>query len=839
MSNPWTLNPGWLAQSALGGGLLLFIAWAVMRRDGRPARRHFLGALGVAAALLAAALGLGPRWVELPFAWPQPQPVVAAAPSALPAGALLVMEAELEEGDSLVPLVPAPNEPVDVSWLPVVGRVLPIVLALGWAGGACFLLGRWLLGHFALMRILRAARPAPRVQTRLFAKMARSMRPTPRLLVSDRVAVPFSCGLFRPTVVLTPELCAADEARLRWVFAHELTHLERRDAWTACLFGLAQALYFYVPWFWWLRQQVRLCQEYIADAAAVRQAGSAEDYAQFLLSLTRNPPVPVGASGVTGNTSELFRRVSMLLESSNVVENRCGRLWSAAATAGLLALAVLVSAVGLRAEATPEDDKKPASRGEVEVELVVLEEPQNNDEKVIVITTDGKVLTTLRSDGSPKEKKNTVLQGDLPKIALPDVEELIKKLPAGLTEEQIKQFREQMMKARADMQKAMEKVRGQLPGVGKEARKDIELQLRHLQDYIKTDAAGTANIEKLMEDVLQLKPGQREIRLWTTTDPQGKLVIRQAAGQGRLGIRVDRPSDALAEQLDLPKGQGLVITDVVAGSAAEKAGLKANDILLSLDGKTIANDADALAAMVKELKASTPINAVVLRKGKRQTIQGITLLEAAAAREVRTKEVPAAQNRIFQVQPAPGQGQARIQVNPRIRIADDGTGTSKSITMNVTRNNDNFTAIYQEDKSIVTVTGTIDGGKAKANSIEVKEGEKTTKYDSVEKVPQQQRERVKKLLDALEKGGGKIEIQSINSAVPTPAIRRVIRPAVPAAPVPAVPPVPPAPPASKPAPAKPAGRDILLSPTTPSPANPLSIPLVTEPVASRLGVVIP
>jgi beta-lactamase regulating signal transducer with metallopeptidase domain len=101
-----------------------------------------------------------------------------------------------------------------------------------------------------------------------------------RVLVSGRVRVPFSCGLLRPAVVLPRPLAeTAPVPVLRWVLAHELTHLERRDAWAGCLLGLGQAVYFYLPWFWWVGRQVRLCQEYVADASA---AGSrAEDYAQF------------------------------------------------------------------------------------------------------------------------------------------------------------------------------------------------------------------------------------------------------------------------------------------------------------------------------------------------------------------------------------------------------------------------------------------------------------------------------------------------------------------------------------------------------------------------------
>src|SRR5262249_26221624 len=124
---------------------------------------------------------------------------------------------------------------------------------------------------------------------------------------------------------------------------------------------LGQAVFFYVPWFWALRRQVQLCQEFVADASAVVVAEQRADYAEFLLNLTTAPLAPACATGVSGHTSDLFRRISMLLQNPFSVERRCPRLWSLATAGGLLSLAVLVAGVGLRADAaTPPDDQRLA-----------------------------------------------------------------------------------------------------------------------------------------------------------------------------------------------------------------------------------------------------------------------------------------------------------------------------------------------------------------------------------------------------------------------------------------------------------------------------------------------
>src|SRR5262249_30573493 len=196
---------------------------------------------------------------------------------------------------------------------PVLARLV-VWLLTAYLVGMALLLGRWLLGYVALGQLLRDAQPAPAPLARLLAGMAHGHR-TPRLLTCRRLRAPISCGLLRPTVVLPTSLCELpDFQKLRWVFAHELTHLERRDAWSALLFGLGQAVYFVLPWFWWLRRQVRLCQEFVADAAATAAEAPPADYAAFLLSLTGAPEVPLTATGVGGNTSDLYRRVTMLLK---------------------------------------------------------------------------------------------------------------------------------------------------------------------------------------------------------------------------------------------------------------------------------------------------------------------------------------------------------------------------------------------------------------------------------------------------------------------------------------------------------------------------------------------
>jgi beta-lactamase regulating signal transducer with metallopeptidase domain len=890
MSLSWNPAAAWLLHSAVGGGLLLLLTCLLIRRTRQPARRQRLGELGLAAALVLALLSLRPPWLVLSYPVPAAPPAAPAEAAPPEADDDLVFAWVVPPGAAapdVAPAAPQPPplaarepepaaEPASPWWQTLLAAVLPW-LVLAHAVGAALLLSRWLLGHWALARLLRGATPAPAEVARLFAAMTPDGR-RPRLLVARRLRVPLSCGLLRPTVVLPAALCVApDLQKLRWVFAHELTHLERRDAWSAALFALGRAVYFFLPWFGWLRRQVRLCQEYVADAAAAGQEEPAVDYAEFLLSLTGAPAVPAAATGVSGNCSDLYRRVSMLLKEPLRVEKRCPRRWSLTAAAGLFSLAVLVGGVGLRAEAADDivivvrgtggaDKQAKSEEKKVQVFVVPGHGEGGQQPKVLlrkkvpdgpqgvrrIVVEKGDALNKpgvhareervkIIRAGDIHQPADVVIQGKID-VHLEELHKALQKLKqhggADMAEVQkeihkvlekihggaalrnvqraedhiVLQGKKTEKKSGKDLDAALDALRKALEGLGKQpelegARQGLKQAIEQLEktrnlgffpparalvvppgkkwefgpqglnmdfgkwmefadqgkwrDFAKQwqgQAFGHSKpvdpemLKKVGELLRQQKYAEAEALLKKAVEGaqaqqwrfqfqpqqgQNQIVRSRRAGAAGLGVGVEKPSGALADQLNLPRGQGLIVTSVKPNSPAAKAGLKVNDVLLKLAGVAVPGEPKEFDRVVDRIKGGEAVSATVLRKGKEETIGGIKLDQGGMQFGIPQSSREKA---------APGQ-QAPLRV----------AGGKGGVMTTLTRNGDRFTARYQEGSLSINLTGTVAGGKARASEIAIQDGRQDHRYQSVEQVPARYRDKVNHLLEISGRGETRIE----------------------------------------------------------------------------------
>jgi serine protease Do len=286
-----------------------------------------------------------------------------------------------------------------------------------------------------------------------------------------------------------------------------------------------------------------------------------------------------------------------------------------------------------------------------------------------------------------------------PKL-FPDVDEMLKRLPPGLDPAVEQRLRRQM----EEMQKRMDKAMQGLPGAG---------------------LPGAGGLPAL--------PGG----IWIGPGVGVGRIGRAGMNEARLGAQVEPPSATLVDQLDLPKDQGQVLREIVPNSAAAKSGLKSHDILLELAGKAVSSKTDEFVKQVAGLKANTPIDAVVLRKGRKETVKGLSLPEAK----------PAVRRRPGGLVPFPN-------VFPGLPGA--GAGLPGGVSITTARNNNEFTTTRQDGNQRIVVKGEIVAGSPTIAQVTIAEDGQTNTYDSVDKVPQAHQKTVKDLANLNARGARRL-----------------------------------------------------------------------------------
>ncbi len=85
--------------------------------------------------------------------------------------------------------------------------------------------------------------------------------------------------------------------------------------------------------------------------------------------------------------------------------------------------------------------------------------------------------------------------------------------------------------------------------------------------------------------------------------------------RGWIGVVIQDISDELSEYYGIEKGKGALVSEVVPGDPADKAGINAKDIILEVDGKPVESSRD-LSRMIADIQVGKVIDIKVLRNGK-------------------------------------------------------------------------------------------------------------------------------------------------------------------------------------------------------------------------------
>ena len=281
---------------SLGLGLL---AYAVHRQGRHPALAHLL-------------------WVAVLVKAVTPPLLTLSLPTAaVPAGVIAITGGEAAASGAT-----ADGEAVGalVAWLMQHASTL---IAGVWVAGSALVLAvsvRRMRAFGALLEQTSTAAPQGIVHLAGAVGHELGLRSIPPVAVTSARITPMTWWTRGRVRLILPQslLEQVDGAELRWVLAHELAHIRRRDHLVRWLEWLACVAFWWNPVVWWARRTLRVDEEDACDAFVLEHvAGAKRDYAGTLLTVVEVLSQPRGqapavATGL-GAANSLERRLSTII----------------------------------------------------------------------------------------------------------------------------------------------------------------------------------------------------------------------------------------------------------------------------------------------------------------------------------------------------------------------------------------------------------------------------------------------------------------------------------------------------------------------------------------------
>jgi serine protease Do/serine protease DegQ len=92
--------------------------------------------------------------------------------------------------------------------------------------------------------------------------------------------------------------------------------------------------------------------------------------------------------------------------------------------------------------------------------------------------------------------------------------------------------------------------------------------------------------------------------------------------RGMLGVQLQDMTPAIAEDLGLPNAKGTLVGQVVEGSPAERAGIKAGDVITAVNGKTVNNSSETRNT-IGLLRIGEKVDISLLRDGQPRRVTAV------------------------------------------------------------------------------------------------------------------------------------------------------------------------------------------------------------------------
>ena len=131
-----------------------------------------------------------------------------------------------------------------------------------------------------------------------------------------------------------------------------------------------------------------------------------------------------------------------------------------------------------------------------------------------------------------------------------------------------------------------------------------------------------------------------------------QIIKTGSVTRGWIGVAVQDMTQELAESFKLPQARGALISEVLSGSPADKAGVKPGDILIAVNDKPVTDSASMLA-LIATLQPGQQAELKVIR-GQAENVVKVTIGKTAQAEQRREE------SRVDRIRQTPGAGIQRV-----------------------------------------------------------------------------------------------------------------------------------------------------------------------------------
>ncbi len=108
----------------------------------------------------------------------------------------------------------------------------------------------------------------------------------------------------------------------------------------------------------------------------------------------------------------------------------------------------------------------------------------------------------------------------------------------------------------------------------------------------------------------------------TARDVMEQLITSGTVSRGLLGVSINNVTPELAETYGLRDSSGAIVMAVTPGSAAEQAGIRIDDVIVSVNGKRV-RDAATLRNAIGMLRPGERVAVGLVRDGREQTVNAV------------------------------------------------------------------------------------------------------------------------------------------------------------------------------------------------------------------------